>query len=60
MSKQIQCGECGVLTTQEHADFAEGDGGMIPDSWVCHKCQSSVPDDTYFYSDLEDDSNEYE
>lgn len=44
--EKIECAECGVLTTSDRADYAEGDGGMIPDRWFCHSCQESdrVPD----------------
>ena len=50
---EIQCADCGCMMSSDQADFAEGDGGMIPDRWFCHSCQADDNFDSggYDYDD---------
>jgi hypothetical protein len=61
MSQNIECAECGVITSSDRADFVEGDGGMIPDRWFCHRCQA-LESQAADYEDSEDfdDAGEYD
>ena len=43
LEPQVECGECGVVTTPAHADFCDAASGepMAASYWLCHRCQQN-------------------
>lgn len=39
-AKNVTCSVCGVQTNYRNAEFIEGDEGIVPDMWVCDRCQN--------------------